>query len=332
MNMYDYICSQKNILVKILENFKNIDLKKYNRICILATGSSFNAALSTKYYLENKLNKNIILLEPFNYINYSKFDNDIDLYILISQSGKSASIINSFDYIKSKSNVDTLVISSNKDCYISKSATYFLDLNMGIEKVGFVTLGFSATVLNLMLLGLYNSFNYEKEISNIKELIKNYDEIIKYANEKFEENEEKLKKAKRYSCIAYGDLYGIAKEFETKFTETVRFPSVGYELEAYMHGPYLEVNNNHFLFFLNYNDNNFERSNKLKKYMEKYTNNTISFNLSEINLKCNIENYMASLIMAVIVQVFSYRVSKIKNIDLSIKIMSDFDEFLKSKI
>jgi glucoselysine-6-phosphate deglycase len=30
---------------------------------------------------------------------------------------------------------------------------------------------------------------------------------------------------------------GVAKEFETKFTETVRVPSSGFELEAYMHGP-----------------------------------------------------------------------------------------------
>ena len=42
----------------------------------------------------------------------------------------------------------------------------------------------------------------------------------------------------------------MAKEFETKFTETVRVPSSGFELEAYMHGPYLEANARHVMLFI----------------------------------------------------------------------------------
>jgi glucoselysine-6-phosphate deglycase len=41
----------------------------------------------------------------------------------------------------------------------------------------------------------------------------------------------------------------VAKEFETKFTE-VRVPSSGFELEAYMHGPYLEANARHVMLFI----------------------------------------------------------------------------------
>lgn len=43
---------------------------------------------------------------------------------------------------------------------------------------------------------------------------------------------------------------GTAKEAETKLTETIRVPSQGFELEAYMHGPYLEADASHLLFFI----------------------------------------------------------------------------------
>ena len=42
----------------------------------------------------------------------------------------------------------------------------------------------------------------------------------------------------------------MAKEFETKFTETVRLPSQGFEVEAYMYVPYLEADTTHLLFLL----------------------------------------------------------------------------------
>lgn len=327
MNMYDYILESKEVLLDIIENFKNISISKYKKICIIATGSSYNAALSTKYFLEKTLDVNINILEPFNYINYSKFDENVDLYILISQSGKSASIINAFRYIKDKGDYKTLVISSNNNCEISQKADYYLDLNMGVETVGFVTKGFLATVLNLMLLAIYNSkLDIEKNINELKDGINKFDEIIDYANSLYFKYENKFEESTRFSCIAYGNLYGICKEFETKFTETVRFPSVGYELEAYMHGPYLEVNKNHFLIFLTYNDEMKERSALLEKYMKKYANETMLLNFDVEN-----ENIII-LYMALVVQVLSYKVSALKGVDISKRIMDDFDTVLKSKI
>ena len=50
MTMYDYILEEKNVLSKILEEFKNIDIRNKKNILIIATGSSKNAAYFRCYY------------------------------------------------------------------------------------------------------------------------------------------------------------------------------------------------------------------------------------------------------------------------------------------
>ena len=106
MTMYDYILEEKNVLSKILEEFKNIDIRNKKNILIIATGSSKNAALATKYFMQNTLDAIITIVEPFNYVHYSKIDKKIDLVILITQSGKSASIVEAYEYIKANTNVE----------------------------------------------------------------------------------------------------------------------------------------------------------------------------------------------------------------------------------
>lgn len=324
MTMYDYILEEKNVLLNILNNFKNIDIHDRKNILIIATGSSKNAALSTKYFMQDILDCKIDIVEPFNYIHYSKIDKNVDLVILITQSGKSASILEAYEYVRKTSSVEILTLTANGNCKLSKESNYFLDLNIGEENVGFVTKGFSATILNLYLLAIENSkidkIEYKKELYNI---INEIPYAIELADKICDENSEILKLCNRFICIAYGDLYGIAKEFETKFIETVRVPSTGYELEQYMHGPYLEANKNHILIFLNIEDENIKRSKMLQRYMENYVNKTFDFK------HCT---KFSSLYIASIIQVLSYRVSKLKLIDLEKRIFDDFDEVLKSKI
>lgn len=324
MTMYDYILEEKKVLLNILDNFKNIDIHSKKNILIIATGSSKNAALSTKYFIQNVLDCSVSIVEPFNYINYSKMNNNIDLVILITQSGKSASILDAYEYVRKVSNVEILTITSNKNCKLANESDYFLDLNIREEKVGFVTKGFSATILNLYLLAIENSkINKTKYRKELRSIINEIPSAIELANKVCCENSEIFKLCDRFICIAYGDLYGIAKEFETKFTETVRVPSSGYELEQYMHGPYLEASKNYVLMFLNIDDKNIKRSKMLQCYMSNYVKKTFDFKHS---------TQFISLYMASIVQVLSYRISELKLIDLEKRIFDDFDKVLKSKV
>ena len=350
--MLSNIYEEKEVLLKILKEFKEKNLKiveelkekNINRILILATGSSMNTAQTTKYFLEEILNCFIEIKEPFNFYNYEKIDNSLDLVIAITQSGKSSSTIEALKYIKENSTIQTLTITSDIKSPVIKYSDLILDLNLGIEKVGFVTKGFSATVLNLFLLGIFLSESKKvvsKEkvriyLEELEKIINYIPKVIKISEDYFEKNKELLKATDRFIAVGYGGALGIAKEFETKFTETVRYPSQGFELEAYMHGPYLEANKNHIIFYLENNGKLKNRMKNLREYMDSYIKKSILIGLNNgdinISLEEKFDEHLVLLLLVVPIQIMSYKIATFKGIDLGIRIFDDFDKVLKSKI
>lgn len=85
--MLSNIYEEKEVLLKILKEFRErnskvideLGKKDIKRVLILATGSSMNAAQTTKYFLEDILDCFIEIKEPFNFYNYEKIDNDFAL-------------------------------------------------------------------------------------------------------------------------------------------------------------------------------------------------------------------------------------------------------------
>ena len=133
-------------------------------------------------------------------------------------------------------------------------------------------------------------------------------------------------------------IFYTLKEFETKFTETVRKPSQGFELEAYMHGPYLEADSEHILFFIETRSVNEARSQSLKDYMTSYVGKTITVttevakNANDLGLAVDCDELVSSLLLVIPFQILSYKIAKSKGIDLSQRIFDDFDHVLKSKV
>lgn len=326
MTMYDYILEEESVLKKIIREFQEYKIQA-KRIKIFATGSSNNAANCVKYFMQQRLNCYVEIEEPYNFTHFSKMD-DSDLAIFISQSLHSASIIEAFYKVKRESTAKTILVSANSSSELKNQCDYFLDLNIGEEKVGFVTKGFSATVLNLILLA--DSSKQCKE--TLEKIVGQFPKIIKQTNDFIEEHKEILENGKRFSCITYGDLYGVAKEFETKFQETVRKPSSGFELEAYMHGPYLEVDENHILFFLTDQDEIRNRANLLENYLKPSLSFSKEFYIGDLLERVEGEKCMKALAFALVVQILSCQVTKLQGIDLTIRKFDDFDQYLESKI
>ena len=76
-----------------------------------------------------------------------------DLVVAISQSGKSASTLEAMRKVQALS-LPVFALTSDPQSPIARACDGVLDINTGIESVGFVTRGFSATVLNLLLMAL----------------------------------------------------------------------------------------------------------------------------------------------------------------------------------
>lgn len=357
ITMWTYINEEQDKLLKILENYPKeqdkvlkpefIDKKNWLG---LATGSSYNALVSSKYYIENIANVIITPEQPYQYAHYEQINHNYDLILGISQSGQSTSTIEAISKVKKECNIPVLSITSIPNSKISDFSDSVLDLQIGREKVGYVTLGFSSTVLGLMLLGLRLSYRKglidsekeEKEIMEFKNIINNFDDLISKTHDFVKKNDDELSCAKQFDSIAYGPAVGSALEMQTKFTETIRIPCHGYELEAYMHGPYLALNKNSQLLFIKTNASKdvMTKFTELKTYERKYCKNIYTLNFSqeqlpENNLDLNLLNIQdemkAPLAIAPVIQTMAWFMTLNHKIDLSILIFDDFSDNVHNK-
>lgn len=346
--MLDYINEEEVTLKNILDKFtlkKVSGFEKINNLLILATGSSYNACLAAKVTLEKFANISVTIEEPYNFNHYGRVSAAVDAVLAVSQSGKSASTIDAIAKLK-KEGLFTLALTSDITSPIAGAVDEVIDLEMGIEKVGFVTKGYVTTVLQLFLLGLTIGHNKgtltpkqaDFYCDELDKVITAIPAVIAKTNDFFTLHEDIFKLGTRFVAIGYGPNWGTAKEFETKFTETVRKPSQGFELEAYMHGPYLEADSEHILFFIETKSVNEARSHALKSYMAPYVGKTLTITTQttkapeKLGLEIECDELVSSLALVIPFQILAYKIATAKGINLSQRIFDDFDRVLKSKI
>jgi len=313
------------------------------RLLVLATGSSLNAAMCARYFFEHRFGLLVDIKEPYNFVHYEAIDPHTDMVLAVSQSGKSASTLAAMEKVQA-AGLPVFALTSDLDSPIGRRCDQVLDIHTGIEKVGFVTRGFSATVLNLLLVALtlaraqqqLDEHETQDTLAALHQLAAAIPDTIARTEAFFERHLQALQSGTRFVAIGEGALTGVAKEFETKFTETVRVPSGGFELEAYMHGPYLEANAEHVMFFIEDAPN--PRLRALRDYMAPAVNQAFLITLTDegeentLALNCHLPHLLSPLLLIIPLQILAWRTACAKGIDLSVRIFDDFDRVLKSKI
>lgn len=332
---------------KYLKEFINLTKdKNYDEWVILSTGSSANAIECAKYYVEDLLGINIEMKMPFVFSNYSKYINENALYIGVTQGGHSFSTIEALKKV-SKTNSDIISLTANLNSTVCDLSKVVIDIGCGQEKIGYVTKGFSATVLTFMLMGLELAYEsnrideerYSCELMKLNEAIEKTNEVIEKTLNWYEVNKEELISSEKMICIGYGPGYGVVREADTKITETVRIPMSGHELEEYMHGPYLALSNKDHIIFIETESKLEDRQSALKSYLSDYTEHTYKItyknnreNKQDLALGISIDELISPLLFVIPIQILSYFLAEDKGNKLSNKIFEDFDDKLKSKI
>lgn len=354
-DMRHYVEQEKDMISKVISNFnKNSeslnDLKEsFKSIVIYATGSSMNAALSAKVFLSKILDMNVELKEPSFAQYYDLYLDDNILYIAISQGGQSSSIIRLVEHLQ-KENKKVYVLTNEVKSKLGSISENVLNLGMGKEEMPFVTVGQSSTIVYLWLIGLSLSKKlgiiddktteyYHLEILKVVKLIP---QCIKEVDDWYVDHKDVILEADRFNFISYGATLGVVKEFETKFTETVRVPSSGYEMEEFMHGPYIGINEDDVTFFIEPKGQLQERQSTLYTFLNNHIKETYRITLYEgissadLVLLCNYKEKIledfSSLLFNVPVHLMSWSISQNKKIDLTQSSYPDFDILLKSKI
>ena len=213
-----------------------------SEVIFIASGSSFNAVQCAKDVLGRKLNKKITVFYPYTFALDGLASKDAN-YILISQSGRSTNTLKAMRVLE-ENQIPYLFITDNESIQSSKYR-HVQYLEVGNEEVPFVTEGFSLTLFLLIQAAYRFSHSEISELSQIPILMKL---SVEKAQKFFQAND--LGLMSRVHFCGLGSMEGASREAALKCCETLQIAGSAYELEEFMHGGFLELTQNHYVFLL----------------------------------------------------------------------------------
>lgn len=351
--MLDYIKETSQVGKKIIANSEEIIAplrgkyisKQYNKIVIIASGSSYNASKTARLFMEKNLKAEVKVVTPFEFEHYENNFLDNTFVFAISQSGRSTNIISALNKLTELKR-DTIVLTGFPESEVKKHSQTVIDLNIGIETVGYVTKGYTLTVLFLMLfscstakgLGYVSDEEAREELENMINAFDSHNEIIDKSIEFYKKHKSIFLRMKRLQICGYGSNYGTAMEGALKIGETFGIPATPYELEEFMHGGYLELSPENVVMVIASGGKGQNRAVELYQALQVATKKTFiigSFDLVEdsntLRIKEKIDEWTSPLILILLFQILSYMICTDLDILEKEKYIGKFEELIQSK-
>lgn len=288
VTMLDCIERVPSLLDRILANTKQTfdevftvyDPKEIDEICLIGSGTSHNSAVTARYLAETASGVRVTPMLPNEFLYSFSVRNPKALYVFISQTGTSTVTMEAVQYVNAQSFMSACV-SEKPDTPIAKEAKAFIDMGCGYEEYPMRTIGYSTTVLTLMLLGLelgrrsghLSEADYEDYLAQARAASANIPDVIARALKWMDTSRRKIMKSAFIAFTGADSLYGVAMEAAVKVWEAPQFPSAGYELDEGMHGPNYGYNFNHAVIVLNNGGRDSHKALQLAKYMKNENRN-----------------------------------------------------------
>ena len=263
----------------IIDQFSNIDdnpydsiaklinQKKIKYIVTIARGTSDCAALYSSYIFAKHLGLPTYSMPPsIITLEQSKFDFSEALVIVISQSGKSADLVE----CERKSRLmgaHTVIITNNVTSPIIKEANYFLNMFANEEKSVAATKTFTQTLLVLIKLVFIclGKKNINDDIKKLSEIIVN-DSSNQWKTDIIDKN------VNTGFIIGRGVGFALSNEISLKFKELCQEMIEPFSSAEVMHGPKSLIENSFKLFLLGMNDKSGLTVNQDVSELKNYTN------------------------------------------------------------
>ena len=255
VNIIDYIYEQPALFQEALQQRQTIcrpfvtpyQKTRPDRIYLVASGTSKNAALSAVPFMETILGISVDVVESSR---SCEFRGKSPFVIFISQGGNST---NTIAAIQRASSYHTLTMTGNPKGEIGKVSSTCLFIPCGEENVGPKTKGYTLTVLTLYLMALegalavgsitpnaYQSY-IDVLVSTGKHLRENIDTAYAWV---METNRKRFRELGVTYVVGKGQATAVACESALKIMETLLVPAFGFEFEEFLHGPVCSLSKN----------------------------------------------------------------------------------------
>ncbi len=328
---------RKELTKELVDKYLESDQKD---ICIIASGSSLNAALTAELFMSKYLEVGVTVFSPTEYMNYRKKLVKDNFMIVISQSGCSTNIIEAVVDMK-KNGIHPVALTGDINGSLKDYVDTLIEYGVGNETVGYVTLGMTTLIEYLMLFTLETAFckgsisekEYTKIVQDINVCCKvnkdAYQKAVKFTKKYYKE----LFQMDRAIIVADGANMGIAREASLKFGETLKIPVLYCESEEYVHGPNMQLTPEYSVFFIDTNPKTdrmydiFKATGKVIRHTYLVTNKEVEVAENVLHVTADVIPEVTPLFTVVLFQYICANVTIEKN---NFRCHPFFDEFEKA--
>lgn len=291
--------------------------KPISRIILVGSGTSNTAAVTARAWMEGVTKLPVQTMLPSTILyETTAYDPDA-LYIFTSQTGTSMMVGEALELVQGKGYRNVVISESNATPMARKGAC-FVTMDCGIEEYPMRTVGYTASVMTMMVIALEIAHAYgacsEEEYQRAAEELYGVSARVPRVIEKAVPWAERVRRQLlRSDLIVFtgaDELYGAALEGAMKIWETLQTASVGYEIEDGIHGPNYGYNFRHCVVVLNHGGRENDKCLALARYMKDVWHNGLVIGrnpVDETDLELDIPDDATDFVDFVLVlQVLTY--------------------------
>lgn len=231
---------------------------EYDELVFVGSGTSNTSSVTANRFVEKASGLSARTMLPNDFLNKVSY-NKKALYIFVSQSGTSHLTQLAMKKVQDLGCL-TVAITEHSQTPLSLDADIHVEMGCGFEEYGMRTIGYCATVLTEMLMGMeiglargaLSQEAYDEYMKDALKVPESHKKICEDTLKWFDKVKESIAEAE--SIILYGSqsLWGVALEGALKILETARrYLCVGYELDDGLHGPDLAYSHRFAVLILN---------------------------------------------------------------------------------
>ncbi len=220
-------------------------------IRLIASGSSNNACVAVRPFVERALRTRVEVYTPSRYLDEFETLERIAPHafeIFVSQSGCSTNILEALRTARAHEHT-TIALTGNVEASMSEYADALIEWGVGNETVDFVTLGVITLMEFLALFSLHAADALSLDGKDTREALASQLAQVPHVHVSIQtqvndlmtrENRTFLAPGPAMFCGA-GPAYGIALEGALKWQETLKNLAAPFEPEEYIHGPNMQL-------------------------------------------------------------------------------------------
>lgn len=301
-------------------------------IQVIACGTSYNAGLVAKYWLEDiaKIPTHIEVASEYRYRDPIILDNT--LFVTISQSGETADTLEALKAVKKRNkSIHSLAICNNAESSLTRESELTFLTHAGVEIGVASTKTFTTQLVALALLSVAIG-KYHKQISSKQEaaIINGLNHLPSLIVKALKQEEQIIKLAKTFKnkfnalFLGRGSMHAIAMEGALKLKEISYIHAEAYPAGELKHGPIALIDKDTPVIVVAPNDKLLDklksnlqevksRGSQMIVFEDETSNVTPMDGMDVISITHNLGRITAPIIFTIPLQLLSYHVALTKN-------------------